>query len=465
MIAAVLGFAEALRHNGARVSTAEILDATRALLLVPLDEPMVVREALAATLCKHARDRVLFYEIWSLLVEHRLGEGDDAGEPPLVAALRALELDEDARERLLALLADEAARMSPIVRGLAGLRRTSIESLLLLAGLRTQVDRLASSLQAGFFAQQLWSQLAQPVKQLDVVSDRLSELLSAAQAEAVRAALQQELQRRRRELRALVDDSLAERDRAAQAVDRSAPLHRPLGALSDGELGVLRNELSRLARKLRSVARLRHTKRRRGRLDVARTMRRSLVTGGVPFVLVRRLRRRDKPRLVVLCDVSDSVRHTTRFMLELCYSLQELFDDVRSFVFVADVADVTDLFRHAALDRAVEQAILGHRVNVFANSNYGRVFRLFAKRHLEHVTSRTTVVVIGDGRNNYHSDDAWALAAITERAERTIWLNPEPASSWSFGDSAMRAYEPLCDRVEYVSDLASLVKVVDDLRL
>ena len=462
IVGAALGLAEALRHNGVRVSTGEVLDAVGALLTVSLDDPQVVRAALAATLVKRAADGAIFDELWRLLVDHHLG-GSAEDEPPLVAALRAAALAEDDRERILALLADEAARLQPVVRGLLGLRGDNIETLLLLAGLGAQAERLASALQAGFFAQQLWNRLSASVGDLRALHDRLDRLLPAEQADKVRAALQQELLRRRRELREHVDRALVERQARAAEIDRSQPLHRPLGALSDRELGILRRELQRLADRLRAVARLRPTRRRLGRLDVGRTVRRSLQTGGVPLRLVRRHRRRHKPRLVVLCDISDSVRHTTRFMLELTYSLQELFDDVRSYVFVADVADVTELFRHASLDKAIELALRGDRVNVFGNSNYGRVFRLFARRQLEHVTSRTTVIVIGDGRNNYHADEAWALGQIAERAERLVWLNPEPQASWGFGDSAMRAYEPLCTRVEYASDLASLVKMVDEL--
>lgn len=462
MIGALLGLVEALRANGVRVSTAEVLDGARAMTAIPLDDPAIGKAALAATLIKRSSDQPIFDELWQLLIEHRLG-GPDGDEAPLVAALRLAGFDEATRERILALLADEASRLSPVVRGLIGLRGDSLQSLLVLGGLAAQADRLASALQAGFFTQQLWAQLSAPLAGLSALQARLDQLLTADEAARVRSALQQELQRRRRELREHVDAQLEARQRAALAVDRDQPLHRPFGALAESELGVLRRELLRLAAKLRSIARLRRSRRREGRLDVARTIRRALATGGVPMRLYRRKRRRQRPRLVVLCDVSDSVRHTTRFMLELTYSLQDLFDEVRSYVFVADVADVTDLFRHAALDRAVDQAVRGAHVNIFANSNYGRVFTRFAQRHLEHVTSRTTVIVLGDGRNNYHPDEAWALLRIKERCERLIWLTPEPESSWGFGDSAMRAYEPLCNRVEYVSDLASLVKAVDHL--
>jgi uncharacterized protein with von Willebrand factor type A (vWA) domain len=104
-------------------------------------------------------------------------------------------------------------------------------------------------------------------------------------------------------------------------------------------------------------------------------------------------------------------------------------------------------------------------VSVYANSNFGRAFRLFCRRHLDVISTRTTVIVIGDGRNNYNPPEAWALGEIRARARRLLWLNPEPPASWAFGDSVMAAYEPHCDRVETVSTLNSLKRVVDGLVL
>ena len=185
----------------------------------------------------------------------------------------------------------------------------------------------------------------------------------------------------------------------------------------------------------------------------------------MPFRLVHKRRRIEKPRLVVLCDISDSVRHVSRFMLQFAYTLQELFSKVRSFVFVSDLGECTELFKQHEIQRAVDLAYSGGVVNVYANSNFGRAFRMFEQRFLDAVTPKTTVLVIGDARNNYNPPEAWALAAVKEKARRLLWLNPEPPGSWAFGDSAMREYEPYCDRVETVGNLAQLKRVVDTLVL
>jgi hypothetical protein len=235
--------------------------------------------------------------------------------------------------------------------------------------------------------------------------------------------------------------------------------------MNEAEMARLRVEVRRLARKLRTQASLRPRVRRRGRLDVRRTLRRSLSTGGVLVELRRRLRRVERPRLVVLCDISDSVRTVSRFMLELVYTLQELFDKVRSYVFVADLGEVTGLFRQHEIDTAVRLAYEGAVVNVAANSDYGRALEQFAARHLDAVTSKTTVIVIGDARSNYNPPNVERLAEVRQRAKRVLWLNPEAPAAWGFGDSAMRDYEPHCSKVVVANSLASLRKVVDGLVL
>src|SRR5262249_2847612 len=241
--------------------------------------------------------------------------------------------------------------------------------------------------------------------------------------------------------------------------------HKPFGAMSEEELMRLREEVTRLAKRLKQLASLRPRVGRRGRLDARRTLRRALGAGGGPVSLVHKRRRIQKPRRGGVCGISDSVRHVSRFMLQFAFTLQELFSKVRSFVFVSDLGECTELFKQHEIQRAVDLAYSGGVVNVYANSNFGRAFKMFEARYLDAVTPKTTVIVIGDARNNYNRPEAWALSAIKEKARRVLWLNPEPPGSWAFGDSAMRDYEPFCDRVETVGNLAQLAKVVDTLVL
>lgn len=462
----LLEFVGLLRHNGVRVSTAEVLEALRAVEHVGLSHAADLREALMITLIKRREDQAPFEELFDLYF-FRPG-AFRGGEAPLLEALKAQGLSEDELEQVLALLADEAARLDPTARTALGLRRGQLESLLRLAGVHIDWSRLLSPLQVGFFAQQVLERMKvqQAETSLRGVGQRLARALGEERAAQVMAHVEDNLAKLRGAVRDHVRDEFQKRNLQYMEQLRSQLLsQKPFTQLSEQEVRRLREEVRRLALKLRAAASLRPKKKQRGRLDVRQTLRGALRSGGVPFALRWRTRRVDRPRLVVLCDISDSVRHVSRFMLQFAYTLQELFEKVRSFVFVADIADATDLFARHELSRAVDLCSLGGVVNVYANSNYGRALRQFAEEHLSVVTSKTTVLIIGDGRSNYHPPEAWALGKIRARAKRVLWLNPELPSGWAFGDSAMRDYEPHVTRVEVVTNLESLHRVVDKLVL
>jgi uncharacterized protein with von Willebrand factor type A (vWA) domain len=176
-------------------------------------------------------------------------------------------------------------------------------------------------------------------------------------------------------------------------------------------------------------------------------MRAALATGGVPFRPARRARRRDRPRLVLLRDVSESVRAASRFLLELVAAVQELFRDARSFVFVSDVAETTALFRDGTTGDALRAIGSGAVVSLAHDSNYARALDGFWDRVHRDVDRRTTVVVLGDGRTNHHGDAAEVVGRLRDRARRVLWLCPEPPSRWGTGDSAMHRYAAVASEV------------------
>jgi uncharacterized protein with von Willebrand factor type A (vWA) domain len=470
MLPRLLEFFGLLRANGVRVSTAETLDALRAVDVVGVEEPQALAGALEATLVKRGSDAEVFRELFDLyffrqgdFARRALGE---KGAVPLVDELMAKGLSEEEIEALLAILADEAARMSPTARMGMGMRRGHIEALIRMAGVQIDLGRLTNPLQVGFYTQQLLERLEfrRAEGEIAALRGRLERALGPERAQAIAGLLGENLGRLRQAVRRYVLDEFERRNVEFVEQFRSQVLaEKPFGQMSEEELAKLRDEVERLAKKLRQMASLRRKVERRGRLDARKTIRDSLRSGGVPFTIRRRRRRVERPRLVVLCDISDSVRNVSRFMLQFAYTLQDQFSQVRSFVFVSDLGETTDLFREHEIEGAIRLAYGGAVINVFANSNFGRAFVTFRERFSDAVTSKTTVIVIGDGRNNYHPPEAWALAELRGRARRVLWLNPEPPLSWNFGDSAMREYEPHCDRVEVVQNLASLKRVVDSL--
>ena len=468
MLVKLQEFVGLLRKNGVRTSTAELLDAVRAMEAVGFTDPQQVRAALSTSLIKRQEDQDAFEDLFDLYF-FRPGQFlKDADEAPLLAALRAEGVTAEEVERVLALIADEAARMDPTARMAMGLRRGGMESLLRLSGLRVDFGRLVNPLQIGFFTQQVLEQLKfrQAEAELRSMGQRLLPALGAERAEQVMRLVQNNLSKLRSAVRGFVQTEFEKRNlNYTEEMRRDLLLHKPFGAMSQDELHKLRHEVERLAQKLRTTASLRPKQKRNGRLDMRRTMRAALSTGGVPLQLKLRRRRVEKPRLCVLCDISDSVRHVSRFMLQFAYTLQELFARVRSFVFVSDLGEATDLFQRYDLQEAVDRAYGGAVINVHSNSNYGRALSQFASRYLDSVTSRTTVLIIGDGRSNYFPPEAWTLARVRARAKHVLWLNPEQPSSWMFGDSAMRDYQPHLSRVEVVNNLASLSRVIDGLIL
>jgi len=468
MIERIEEFAGLLRKNGVRVSTAEVIDAGRAVAAVGIERADAVRSALAATLVKRAGDREAFDELFDLYFLRGSSLLNASAGTPLVDMLAAAGMSPEAIEQIIARLAGEAHRLGGLARMGLGMRQPEIAPLVRQAGMQAEIGRIMSPLQVGFYTHRVAEQLdLRGVEaQLDALMQRLMAGggFTAEQAGLVRDIIARNFAQLRSAIRAYVQQEFQRQnlDYFQQVAARSLS-EKPLSQLTDKEVADLRHEVARLARLLRARVQLAPKHERKGRLDIRRTMRDSLATGGIPFHIHRRHRRRKKPRLVVLCDVSDSVRNVSRFMLQFVYTLQELFDRIHTFAFVSELGELTELFRRHDLDRAVELTYQGAVINVFANSNYGRVLEQFKERHMSKVTPRTTVVMIGDGRNNYHPSNHAVLADVRRRAKQVIWMNPEAPAAWGFGDSAMREYELHCDKVVVAYNLDSLRKVIDDL--
>lgn len=225
----------------------------------------------------------------------------------------------------------------------------------------------------------------------------------------------------------------------------------------------LEESLRRLARSLHGG--LTHKRRvaPQGRIDSGRTMRRNMRFDGIPFTPVTVQRAEDKPRLVVLTDVSLSVRATARFTLHLVHGLQNLFGQVRTFAFVADLIEITELFEDHPVEQALGLVFGGDLLDVDANSDYGAAFGTFHEEFGSAVNRRTTVIVLGDGRGNGNDPNIEAFEEITRRARETIWLTPEPRYSWGLGGCDLPAYAEYCSRVRVVRDLTGLESAAHEL--
>ncbi len=441
-----------LRRLGLPVAPPELIDAARALVVCGFDERATVREALATTLVKRLADRPTFDECFDAFFAH-----DARAASGLFEQLRAEGFSDAELEALRAILAAdvEAGTLSAL---LGAAWDAELTQLLLRPDVQRALEGLGSPLQVGFYTQRAAEQvgLGRAVGGLGRLRAALKGALGE-RGEVLAERLAKELDRTRASVRDYVRGEMRRRTPGAQLDAKQRRLEQtPFTALGDAEVEEVRRAVRRLAERLRGKARVRRRHARRGQLDLRRTLRLSWKTAGVPASPVRKTRPRDRPRLVLLCDVSDSVRLAARFMLELVWALQELFADTRSFVFVSQLGEVTKLFRREPVGAALGRVFSGEAVSLADNSNYGAVFARFWDEHQGLVDRRTTVVVIGDGRNNYQADEAWALASLRRRARALLWINPERRGSWGIGDSAMHRYAPECTKVLEVACAAEL---------
>jgi uncharacterized protein with von Willebrand factor type A (vWA) domain len=230
--------------------------------------------------------------------------------------------------------------------------------------------------------------------------------------------------------------------------------------VDERERADLEEALRRLLRSLHGAPRPRRKAAARGVVDGRRTMRSNMKYDGVPFRPVTVSKVEDRPRLLVLCDVSLSVRSTARFTLHLVHSLQSVAASVRTFAFVKDLVEITDLFSEHRIEDALSLVMAGLPaggvLDVDADSDFGSAFETFLDQYGSAVTRRTTLVVLGDGRNNGKDPGLRAFEELARRARQTIWLTPEPRYSWGLGGCDLPLYAEHCDRVQVVRNLHGL---------
>jgi uncharacterized protein len=479
MLAALEGMITELRQIGVPISLSEKIDAVRSLDHLPLADRDGVKSALRAVLVKSHDHELAFDALFDLY----FSPAARAEQDPQQAAQPGTA---DGRP-------GTADGQPGTADGRAGMGGGSIGSLddaalteLLLAALRDGNDVMLRAIAAMFVDRHAAIEPGRPVagtyyvfRTLRAVDpDRLlarlveggeqagndTGLLRRLQVEGYEAQVQRfrlavEAEVRRR----LVDD------RGASAVART--LRRPLPedvdflTSSREQIVAMRSVIDPLTRRLagRLAAKRRH--RRRGALDFRRTIRESLSSGGVPVEPVFRKPRPSKPELFVLADISGSVSTFAAFTLQLMFALRSQFSRVRSFVFVDGIDEVTDVLQKApdVIDATRHINATGSGVWLDGRSDYGHALESFWDHWGEQVRSRTTVIVLGDARTNYHDPAERVLKAVQQKAAHLFWLNPEPKAAWDSGDSVMARYQPYCDAVHECRNIRQLRHFVEEL--
>ncbi len=460
-------FANLLRENGVRVSLAETLDAFYASDLTGLGEREAFRSALRATMVKRANELPVFEELFDIYFS---GLGEIIKQASQ-AVQNALSMSDQEFQRFLdqveEMLKKEGKNLSELAKQLLQNNSGELERKLREAARAVRMSGIERTIEENYFARALARQLG-----LDKIEAEIRELREQLEkmdlGNALKAKMEEYLERRLKALDDIIRRYVRMEREKRDVRQKDDPRLNQLGEksfyyLTEEELRKMNEAVQRLAQRLKNVITIRRKRAKRGRFDIKRTLRQNLEYGGVPFKLRFERRKKEKPQVVILCDVSDSVRNASRFMLQFVYSLQDLYSRVRSFIFVSDVGEVTEHFRNNDVQDALDVALKGDVINVYAHSNFGYAFRTFVGDHIGAINKRTTVIVLGDARNNYNLPHDWCLREIRQRAKRLIWLNPESRQTWGFGDSEMERYAVHCDMVEECRNLNQLYRVIDRL--
>ncbi len=238
-------------------------------------------------------------------------------------------------------------------------------------------------------------------------------------------------------------------------------MDRPFRSLSDQDMDVLRKEVRRLANRLRSRIALRQKRAKTGQLDAKATIRANLKHGGVPMEIIHRDRHL-KPKLVVICDISTSMRYCSELMLSLVFALQDLISKTHAFAFIDHLEYITPDFAGKEANAAIA-AVLERLPPGYYSTDLGYCLDEYTAHYLDTVDQRTTFIMVGDGRNNHNDPRIDIMQTIGRRARRLIWINPEPPMLWGTGDSDMLQYAPCCDNVVMAATLGELAEAVDQL--
>ena len=475
MLDLMSGFVVELRNAGLPVSLTENLDAMEAVKHIPIEDRDAFKYALAATLVKNAQHWKAFetvFEVYFSLRGPEYNVLDEEGE-----------IDEDSLEEW----------MSQQMRGMGG--QGSAEDMspeeiaeMLFRALMNADEAMMAAMARAAVTQFAGMEPGRPVGgtyylyrtlrnlDLDGMLDRLMEQ-AQERSEGDMTSLQERLEREefenriedlKREIEAEIRRRLvADRGVEAMAKTLRKPLPEDVDFMhaSREEMANIRKAIQPLTRKLAARLARKRKHKRRGPLDFRATVRQSLSYGGVPAEPRFKNPRPNKPELVVVADISGSVAAFARFTLHLVYALQNQFSKVRSFVFIDGLDEVTHMFQD---EEDITNAV--HRVNTEADvvwvdghSDYGHAFGVFWENYGSEINSKSTVMFLGDARNNYHATNAWVVKETAKKARSVFWLNPEPKSYWDTGDSVITEYATHADGVFECRNLRQLEGFVDHL--
>lgn len=449
-------FLQVARGAGLRVSAAEGIDAARAVDIIGFHDRTLLKDTLGLILAKTPDEKAAYNEAFELFFKgNEITNADIAGDD---------EGDEPGDD-------PQGGQSSPAGgegSGGMGGGQTALGAMLAnddRAGLATAMEQAARD--AGvenirFFTQKnLYARRILERMGLRAVEREIEAKRATPQGQGQADVLEGKVEALRDAVRDYVERQLVlyakgETEKFREELLKSARLSN----LERRDLDRMRVLVRQMAKKL--AARYSKPKRRRlrGQLDTRRTIRRNMGWGGVPFITVWKQKRIEKPRVMVLCDVSGSVAPMAQFLLMFVYAIQEALKDIRSFAFAGSLIEVSEILEKQPVEEAITKimSLIG-----FGSSNYGNSFSDFEDGWMKHVTNKTTVIILGDARGNRTDPRTDVIGRLSQRSKRIIWLNPEYKSAWGTGDSDMYRYAPFCNVVTVCNTLRHLERAISEI--
>ena len=451
-------FFQVARGAGLRVSAAEGIDAARAVDLVGFEDRTLLKDTLALILAKTPEEKDLYDEAFELYFKRDAFAGKDEAEA------------EDHAEGGMPQRGPQMGGPQMGGDGMGGAGGQSLGQLLESddrAALAAEMEKAAREAgvenirfftQKNLYARRILDRMGLRGLERDMEAMRQTgtpENLGRAQV------LEGKVEQLRDAVRDFVERSLllyakGETEKFREELLKSTRLSN----IERRDLDRMRVLVRQMAKKL--AARYAKTRRRRlrGQLDTRRTLRRNMGWGGIPFITVWKQKRIEKPRVMVLCDVSGSVAAMSGFLLMFLYALNEALSDIRSFAFAGSLIEVSEILEKQPVEQAISKIM---QTIGYGSSNYGNSFADFEDGWMQFVNNKTTVIILGDGRGNRTDPRTDVIGRLSQRCKRIIWLNPEYRSAWGTGDSDMYRYAPFCSLVTVCNTLRHLERVITDI--
>ncbi len=450
----IVDFVRLLREAGLTVTTMEAADALRGAEITGFS-PVLLRGVLETTLIKSKWEQPIFAALFDLYFDLAPSAEGSCGEQPELLTIKGATADGSGRSA-----AGAGGSAEQLLETIGNQPIAVLEALAREITASVQLDNAQPEEISGKLRQAQvklrWFEAVNKIER-SYVTEQMTE--NAFQKWKKTFAQLEALLRRELERKAVNQFG---RQHIAKLVEHANIRRREFDCLAMVELAVVEQEIMKLAKKLAERPGIRMRRAKSGTLDMRRTFQDVVRTGGWPLQLKYRDKVKSKVDLWLVCDVSNSVERFSRFMLQLVQAAHRRYANIRSFVFVDEAVEVTDWFKTQDVNAFFEARHLRERFNRRVGlSRYDLVFEQIARYESAAITSRTKLIILGDGRNNWHPGGAEELAKISDRAQAVYWLNPLPADQWLEGDCLMKEYQRFCNQVFECRNLEQLTDVAN----